>query len=67
MSSLDNLTIPATNTMINGARKENLGDYRVTVIFTSNHQDIELFVAKNKTAASVMSDSLDTPIHVAAK
>lgn len=30
-------------------------------------KDVELFVAKNKTAASVTSDSLDTPIHVAAK
>lgn len=30
-------------------------------------KNIELFVARNKTAASVTSDSLDTPIHVAAK
>jgi len=30
-------------------------------------KNVELFVAKNKTAASVTSDSLDTPIHVAAK
>jgi len=30
-------------------------------------KDLELFVAKNKTAATVTSDSLDTPIHVAAR
>ena len=38
------------------------------VIFaTLNQQNLELLAAKNKTAASVTSDSLDTPIHVAAK
>lgn len=30
-------------------------------------KNLELFVAKNKTAATVTSDSLDTPIHVAAR
>lgn len=30
-------------------------------------KNLELLAAKNKTAASVTSDSLDTPIHVAAK
>lgn len=32
-----------------------------------DQQNLELLAAKNKTAASVTSDSLDTPIHVAAK
>ena len=39
----------------------------LSVWFVIYLQNVELFVAKNKTAASVTSDALDTPIHVAAK
>ena len=37
------------------------------VIFPLFQQTIKLFVAKNRTSSSVLSNSLDTPIHVASR